>query len=193
MLVVIRLLAPETGTPNDDSRELMAHLCGAEDWEELLGRHDEARQGIASLWTAGEGKRMINEGDRGPGARFHRQRRPALRPGRSAAPLVLYFYPKDDTSGCTRQAQDFTALAADFEAAGVPVVGVSRDPMKRTKSSSPNMVSPCRLHPTRTAGSPTRSEHGCKKSMYGRKYMGMERSTFLIGAGRQGDPRLGAR
>ena len=45
--------------------------------------------------------------------------------------LVLYFYPKDDTSGCTREAQDFTALAAEFEKAGVKVVGVSRDPMTK--------------------------------------------------------------
>jgi peroxiredoxin Q/BCP len=47
------------------------------------------------------------------------------------APLVLYFYPKDDTSGCTREAQDFTALAPDFAAAGAMVVGVSRDEMKK--------------------------------------------------------------
>ena len=45
--------------------------------------------------------------------------------------LVLYFYPKDDTSGCTREAQDFTALAKDCRDAGVTVVGVSRDPMKK--------------------------------------------------------------
>src|SRR2546425_10829568 len=45
-------------------------------------------------------------------------------------PLVLYFYPKDDTSGCTREAQDFTALDADYAKAGIKVVGVSRDPMK---------------------------------------------------------------
>src|SRR6476469_1034430 len=45
--------------------------------------------------------------------------------------VVLYFYPKDDTSGCTREAQDFTALAGEFKAAGVRVIGVSRDPMQR--------------------------------------------------------------
>ena len=50
MLVVIRLLAPETASPNDDSRELMAHLCGASSWDDLLGRHDEARQSVAQLW-----------------------------------------------------------------------------------------------------------------------------------------------
>ena len=47
------------------------------------------------------------------------------------APVVLYFYPKDDTSGCTREAQDFTELADDFAAAGTMVVGVSRDEMKK--------------------------------------------------------------
>ena len=50
-------------------------------------------------------------------------------------PVVLYFYPKDDTSGCTREAQDFTALAAEFKAAGIRVIGVSRDPMKRTPAA----------------------------------------------------------
>ena len=51
MLVVIRLLAPETASPNDDSRELMAHLCGASSWDDLLGRHDEARRSVAQLWN----------------------------------------------------------------------------------------------------------------------------------------------
>lgn len=50
MLVVIRLLAPETATPNEDSRQLMAELCGADSWDDLLGRHDEARQSISQLW-----------------------------------------------------------------------------------------------------------------------------------------------
>ncbi len=50
MLVVIRLLAPQTAMPNEDSRELMAQLCGSADWDELLGRHDEARHSISALW-----------------------------------------------------------------------------------------------------------------------------------------------
>ncbi len=98
------------------------------------------------------------------------------------APTVIYFYPKDDTSGCTREAQDFTALAPEFEASRVKVVGVSRDPMKKHEK----FIEKYGL------GVPLASDEDGKisdafgtwveKSMYGRKYMGMERATYLIGA-----------
>uniref|UniRef100_UPI0025DD182E peroxiredoxin n=1 Tax=uncultured Sphingomonas sp. TaxID=158754 RepID=UPI0025DD182E len=72
---------------------------------------------------------MIGEGNKAPVATLQAggETIDLAAPGR---PLVLYFYPKDDTSGCTREAQDFTALADGFAAAGVKVVGVSRDPQK---------------------------------------------------------------
>jgi peroxiredoxin Q/BCP len=95
--------------------------------------------------------------------------------------LVLYFYPKDDTPGCTTEGKDFSALAAKFAAAGASVVGVSRDSV--------------------AAHAKFRAKHGLavglgsdddgavteaygvwvEKSMYGKKYMGIERATFLIG------------
>ena len=50
MLVTIRLIAPQTSTPSEESCELMARACGAESWSELLARHDEARQSISALW-----------------------------------------------------------------------------------------------------------------------------------------------
>ena len=97
-------------------------------------------------------------------------------------PVVVYFYPKDDTSGCTREAQDFTALVDEFKAAGIRVIGVSRDPMKRHEKFIGKY----------SLGVPLVSDEDGKisdafgtwiqKSMYGRKYMGMERATFLIGA-----------
>ena len=74
---------------------------------------------------------MIEEGGKAPSLSV------ATSDGRSVdlsapgTPLVLYFYPKDDTSGCTREAQDFTALAGEFRAAGAQVIGVSRDAMKK--------------------------------------------------------------
>ena len=94
--------------------------------------------------------------------------------------LVLYFYPKDDTSGCTLEAKAFTDHAADFAAAGTVVVGVSKD----------SVASHCKF----------RDKHGLavtllsdeqgqlveplgfwgEKSMYGRKYMGIERATLLV-------------
>ena len=97
-------------------------------------------------------------------------------------PLVLYFYPKDDTSGCTREAQDFTALAGDFAKAGVKVVGVSRDPMKKHDK----FIGKYELEVPLASDEDGRISDAfgtwVEKSMYGRKYMGMERATFLIGA-----------
>ena len=95
--------------------------------------------------------------------------------------LVLYFYPKDDTSGCTREAQDFTALAGDFKNAGMRVIGVSRDPMK----SHEKFIGKYGLEVPLVSDADGRISDAfatwVQKSMYGRKYMGMERSTFLIG------------
>jgi peroxiredoxin Q/BCP len=94
------------------------------------------------------------------------------------APLVLYFYPKDDTSGCTREAQDFTALAPDFAAAGAMVVGVSRDEMKKHDKFIAKYE--LRVPLASDADGAISDAFGTwvQKSMYGRKYMGMERSTF---------------
>ena len=94
---------------------------------------------------------------------------------------MLYFYPKDDTSGCTREAQDFTALAADYAKQGGKVMGVSRDPMRKHEKFiakyglSVPLVSDEDGRISEAFGTWT------EKSMYGRKYMGMERATFLIG------------
>ena len=94
--------------------------------------------------------------------------------------LVLYFYPKDDTTGCTREAQDFSALADAFAADGTWIIGVSKDsPAKHRKfidkydlkvslATDPD-GSVCEAFGT-----------WVEKSMYGRKYMGIERSTFLV-------------
>ena len=96
--------------------------------------------------------------------------------------LVVYFYPKDDTSGCTREAQDFTALAADYGKAGVKVVGVSRDPMKKHEKFIDKYSLSVPLISDEDGAISDAFGTWVQKSMYGRKYMGMERSTFLIGA-----------
>ena len=100
-------------------------------------------------------------------------------PGR---PLVLYFYPKDDTSGCTREAQDFTALAKDFESAGVNIIGVSRDPMKKHEKFIDKYALSVPLASDEDGRISDAFGTWVQKSMYGRKYMGMERATYLIGA-----------
>ena len=98
-------------------------------------------------------------------------------PGRA---VVLFFYPKDDTSGCTREAQDFTALGSDFAEAGVAVVGVSRD----SEASHAKFIAKydlgVSLHSDGDGAVSDAFGVWGEKSMYGRKYMGMERATFLI-------------
>ena len=96
--------------------------------------------------------------------------------------LVLYFYPKDDTSGCTREAQDFTAMATDFAAAGAKVVGVSRDEMKKHDKFIAKYDLAVPLAADTDGAISDAFGTWVQKSMYGRKYMGMERATFLIGA-----------
>ena len=96
--------------------------------------------------------------------------------------LVLYFYPKDDTSGCTREAQDFTAMASDFAAAGAKVVGVSRDAMTKHDKFIAKYDLAVPLAADTDGAISDAFGTWVQKSMYGRKYMGMERATFLIGA-----------
>jgi len=100
-------------------------------------------------------------------------------------PLVLYFYPKDDTSGCTREAQEFSAAAAAFKKAGAAVLGISKDTVKAHDRfvGKYELKIPLASDPEGT----TVEAYGSwvEKTLYGRKYMGIDRSTFLIdGAGR---------
>ncbi|MEO7364796.1 MAG: peroxiredoxin [Sphingomicrobium sp.] len=95
-------------------------------------------------------------------------------------PVVLYFYPKDDTSGCTREAQDFTALAGEFKAAGIRVIGVSRDAMKKHDRFIAKYDLAVPLVADEDGKISDAFGTWVEKSMYGRKYMGMERATFLI-------------
>ena len=125
---------------------------------------------------------MINEGDRAPAMTVATSDGQTVNLASPGKPLVLYFYPKDDTSGCTREAQDFTALAADFEKAGASVVGVSRDPMKKHEKFIGKYDLKVPLASDEDGRISDAFGTWVEKSMYGRKYMGMERSTFLIGA-----------
>ncbi|WP_454286763.1 thioredoxin-dependent thiol peroxidase [Rhizobium arsenicireducens] len=96
------------------------------------------------------------------------------------SPVVLYFYPKDDTSGCTTEALAFTALADEFAKAGAKVIGLSPDPVKsHDKFVAKHGLSVILASDEEKA---ILSAYGVwkEKSMYGRTYMGVERSTFLI-------------
>jgi peroxiredoxin Q/BCP len=105
----------------------------------------------------------------------------ALRP----SPVVVYFYPKDDTSGCTTEALDFTALLPRFQAAGAVVIGISKDGVK----AHDKFVAKHGLGVILASdeGATTCEDWGvwAEKSMYGKKYFGIERTTFLVdGTGR---------
>jgi thioredoxin-dependent peroxiredoxin len=123
---------------------------------------------------------MIEEGGRAPELKAVASDGSTVALASPGKPLVLYFYPKDDTSGCTREAQDFTALAGDFEKAGAKVVGVSRDPMKRHEKFIGKYDLKVLLLSDEDGAISNAFGTWVEKSMYGRKYMGMERATFLI-------------
>ena len=94
--------------------------------------------------------------------------------------LVLYFYPKDDTTGCTREAQDFSALAPDFEKAGTWVLGVSKDDVKKHRKFIDKHDLKVSLASDLDGTACAAFGTWVEKSMYGRNYMGIERATFLI-------------
>lgn len=97
-------------------------------------------------------------------------------------PLVVYFYPKDDTPGCTREAQDFSTLAADFATAGVHLLGISRDTVARHVKFAAKHALTVPLA-SDLDGSVTEA-FGVwgEKQLYGKTYMGIERATFLFDA-----------
>ena len=125
---------------------------------------------------------MIGEGDKAPDLTATASDGSSIHLGAPGRPLVLYFYPKDDTSGCTREAQDFTALAGEFRSAGVQVIGVSRDPMKKHEKFIAKYDLAVPLVSDEDGRISDAFGTWVEKSMYGRKYMGMERATYLIGA-----------
>lgn len=129
---------------------------------------------------------MINAGDIAPDFTLPRDGGGTVtlsdfRPGK----VVLYFYPKDSTPACTLEAQDFTALAAEFAAAGTTVIGISKDSVKSHDRF-------CGKHGLSVIlasdeGGRTCEDYGtwAEKSMYGRTFMGILRTTILIdGTGR---------
>jgi peroxiredoxin Q/BCP len=97
--------------------------------------------------------------------------------------LVLYFYPRDMTSGCTRESQDFRDLAPAFRKAGAQIVGVSRDPVASHDKFAARESLPFPLLAD-TEETVCRLFDVIKpKSLYGRKFLGVERSTFLLDGG----------
>jgi thioredoxin-dependent peroxiredoxin len=124
---------------------------------------------------------MISPGDKAPNFTLPDQDGNKVKlSGLRGQKVVLYFYPKADTPGCTTQAQGVRDRAADYDAAGAVVLGVSRDPVERI----------AKFADKHSLGFPLLSDadhavaeaYGVwvEKSMYGRKFMGMQRATFVI-------------
>ena len=95
--------------------------------------------------------------------------------------LVLYFYPKDDTSGCTKEAIDFNGLRGEFNKAGAEILGVSPDPSASHARFKAKHKLELALASDESKAMLEAYGAWAEKSMYGRKYMGVERTTFLIG------------
>lgn len=123
---------------------------------------------------------MLTEGDPAPDVSLQMADGATLALSQLRYPLALYFYPKDDTSGCTAEAKDFSELAAAFELEGTSVLGVS----KNTPREHGRFIE---KHGLKVALASDPDGTVCEafgtwieKSMYGRKYMGIDRATFLI-------------
>jgi peroxiredoxin Q/BCP len=124
---------------------------------------------------------MLNEGDKVPDVKLASLEGKAISPADfSGQKLVIYFYPKDDTSGCTAEAQAFSALAEQFEQAGTWILGVSKDDAKKHRKFTEKYDLKVPLATDADGSVCEAFGTWVEKSMYGRKYMGIDRATFLI-------------
>jgi thioredoxin-dependent peroxiredoxin len=124
---------------------------------------------------------MLSEGDPVPGVKLESMEGQAISPADfKGHKLVIFFYPKDDTSGCTREAQDFTALADEFKNADTWILGVSKDDAKKHRKFTDKYELKVPLATDADGSVCEAFGTWIQKSMYGRKYMGIERATFLV-------------
>jgi peroxiredoxin Q/BCP len=124
----------------------------------------------------------LNEGDKAPDFELATQAGTVRLKDIKGQVVVLYFYPKDDTSGCTVEAKEFSARTGEFKALGVRVIGVSKDTVaSHTKFTGKHGLD-VELGSAAETDAVERYGAWVQKSMYGRTYMGIDRSTFLIDA-----------
>src|SRR5215475_10201756 len=124
----------------------------------------------------------LEAGDKAPNFKLDSDLGPVSRTSLKGKPYVVYFYPKDDTSGCTKEAIGFSQALGKFEKLGVTILGISKDSLESHKKFKTK-------HKLKIAlGSDPQTKMALdwgvwgEKSLYGRKYMGMERATFLVDA-----------
>lgn len=125
----------------------------------------------------------LNEGDKAPDFEVAGADGPVRLSDFKGKPLVIYFYPKDDTTGCTKEAQDFSALAGEFAKAGAAVLGVSKDTTASHAKFAKKYDLAVLLGSDPDGAMIERYGAWAEKSMYGRTYMGIVRSTYLIDSG----------
>jgi len=124
---------------------------------------------------------MLHEGDLVPDVKLDGPEDKPVSPADfRGQKLVIYFYPKDDTSGCTREAQDFSALVKDFENSGTWIIGVSKDDAGKHRKFTEKYGLKVPLATDPDGSVCEAFGTWVEKSMYGRKYMGIDRATFLV-------------
>lgn len=121
-------------------------------------------------------------GDKAPNFKLESDAGAVSRASLKGKPFVLYFYPKDDTSGCTKQAIGFSAALKKFEKLGVFVMGVSKDSLASHLKFKTKHKLKIPLGSDPDIETATAWDVWGEKTLYGRKYMGMERATFLVDA-----------
>ena len=124
---------------------------------------------------------VLNEGDQAPDFSLPRDGGETITLSNySGNKVVVYFYPKDSTPGCTVEANDFTRLKAEFDAINVEIAGVSRDSLKRHENFINKQELKIALLSDEDGSMTEAFGVWVEKKNYGRTYMGIERSTFLI-------------
>ena len=124
---------------------------------------------------------MLNDGDKAPDFDLPSDQGGTIKLSKlKGKPVVVYFYPKDDTPGCTTEAKDFSCLVDDFKKAGCEVIGIS--PESAASKAKFRKKHALTVHLAADEQTKTATAYGVwvEKSMYGKKYMGVERATFLI-------------
>lgn len=131
--------------------------------------------------TAKKPARELNVGDKAPSFTTAFASKKDFSPeSLKGKKVVLYFYPKDDTPGCTIEAKDFRDNIKEFEKAGAAIVGVSKDSLKSHEKFQEKYCLPFPLASDEDGTVCESYGVWVKKSMYGKEYMGIERATFLI-------------
>lgn len=124
---------------------------------------------------------MLKDGDKAPDFKLATDDGAMLQLSKlKGSPVVVYFYPKDDTPGCTSEAKDFSCLTQEFTKAGATVIGVSPDSAESHKKFRAKHDLSVKLAADTELAAANAYGVWVEKSMYGKKYMGVERSTFLI-------------